>query len=79
MIGGTSLSGGRGSVVGTLVGVLIFGVLSNILVLQEIPTNWQLVFKGGIIVVAVLVQTGRLQEEFTNLRRKFSKSKEKQS
>lgn len=71
VIGGTSLSGGRGSVVGTLVGVLIFGVLSNILVLQEIPTNWQLVFKGGIIVVAVLVQTGRFQEGFINLRQKL--------
>jgi len=70
VIGGTSLMGGRGSVVGTLVGVLIFGVLSNILVLQEVPSNWQLVFKGGIIVVAVLLQEGRFQEWFGALRRR---------
>ena len=68
VIGGTSLMGGRGSVVGTLVGVLIFGILSNILVLQEVPSNWQLVFKGGIIVVAVLLQEGRFQEWFSFLR-----------
>jgi len=69
VIGGTSLMGGRGSVVGTLVGVLIFGVLSNIMVLQEIPTNWQLVFKGGIIVLAVLLQEGRFNDAAGTLKR----------
>lgn len=77
VIGGTSLMGGRGSVIGTLVGVLIFGLLSNILVLQEVPTNWQLVFKGGIIVIAVLLQEGRFQEGFSglgqNIRKLFGK------
>lgn len=72
VIGGTSLMGGRGSVIGTLVGVLIFGILSNILVLQEIPTNWQLVFKGGIIILAVLLQEGRFRAEFNTLRRNIA-------
>ena len=62
VIGGTSLMGGRGSVTGTLVGVLIFGLLSNILVLQEVHPYWQYIIKGVIIVFAVLLQEGRLQE-----------------
>ena len=46
VIGGTSLMGGRGSMIGTLVGVLIFGFLSNILQLNNIDSNTQLVLKG---------------------------------
>jgi len=47
VIGGTSLMGGRGSMAGTLVGVLIFGFLGNILQLNNIDSNTQLVLKGG--------------------------------
>jgi simple sugar transport system permease protein len=60
VIGGTSLMGGRGSLVGTLVGVLIFGLLSDILQLQNIDSNVQLVMKGLIIVCTVLVQEQNL-------------------
>jgi simple sugar transport system permease protein len=60
VIGGTSLMGGRGSLVGTLVGVLIFGLLSNILQLHNINSNLQLVLKGLIIVCTVLVQERNL-------------------
>ncbi|MEP7454973.1 ABC transporter permease [Phyllobacterium sp. SB3] len=59
VIGGTSLMGGRGSMIGTLVGVLIFGFLSNILQLNNIDSNTQLVLKGAIIIVAVLLQERR--------------------
>ena len=59
VIGGTSLMGGRGSMIGTLVGVLIFGFLSNILQLNNIDSNTQLVLKGIIIIVAVLLQERR--------------------
>jgi simple sugar transport system permease protein len=59
VIGGTSLMGGRGGVVGTLVGVLIFGYLSNILVLKGIPSEVQDILKGTIIVAAVLIQERR--------------------
>lgn len=59
VIGGTSLMGGRGSMIGTLVGVLIFGFLSNILQLNNIDSNTQLVLKGVIIIVAVLLQERR--------------------
>lgn len=58
VIGGTSLVGGRGSIAGTLVGVLIFGFLGNILQLRNIDSNTQLVLKGAIILGAVLLQEG---------------------
>jgi simple sugar transport system permease protein len=62
VIGGTSLMGGRGAVLGTFVGVLIFGFLSNILQLNNIDSNTQLILKGVIIVAAVLLQEGRVEE-----------------
>jgi simple sugar transport system permease protein len=55
-IGGTSLAGGKGGLAGTFVGVLIFGLLSNILQLNNITSNLQLLLKGIIIVLAVLLQ-----------------------
>jgi ribose/xylose/arabinose/galactoside ABC-type transport system permease subunit len=59
VIGGTSLMGGKGSMAGTLVGVLIFGFLGNILQLNNIDSNTQLVLKGAIILGAVLLQEGQ--------------------
>jgi ribose transport system permease protein len=53
VLGGTSLMGGRGRILGTLVGALIIGVLSNGLVLMNVPFFYQLVVKGVVIVVAV--------------------------
>ncbi len=56
VIGGTSLAGGVGTVVGTLAGTLIIGIINNILGLNNIDANLQLIFKGIIIVGAVLLQ-----------------------
>ncbi|MCG5072130.1 ABC transporter permease [Paraburkholderia tagetis] len=56
VIGGTSLMGGVGRISGTVVGVLIFGFLGNILLLNDIDSNTQLVLKGLIIVIAVFLQ-----------------------
>jgi ribose transport system permease protein len=53
VIGGTSLSGGRGSIFGTVLGCLIIGVLNNGLVLLEVSPFWQQVIKGLVILVAV--------------------------
>jgi ribose transport system permease protein len=55
VIGGTSLSGGRGSVWGTVLGCLIIGVLNNGLVLLEVSPFWQQVIKGGVILAAVAI------------------------
>ena len=68
VIGGTSLMGGRGTLAGTFVGVLVFGMLTNILELHDITTNYQLVLKGLIIIVTVLLQERDLAEVFAPVR-----------
>lgn len=57
ILGGASLSGGRGKISGTVIGVIIIGLLANGLTLMNISTYWQQVVKGVIIVVAVLIDT----------------------
>ena len=56
VIGGTSLMGGRGSVVGTVAGALLVGVLRNILALNNIDSNIQLLIIGLVIVLAAGLQ-----------------------
>lgn len=56
VIGGASLSGGRGTVVGTFVGVLILAFLDNVLGLNSISDNAQLIIKGLIVIAAVVIQ-----------------------
>lgn len=58
VIGGTSLSGGKGQVWSTVVGVLILGVINNILVLGDVSSYWQGLVKGVIILLSVLIQRG---------------------
>lgn len=55
VIGGTSLSGGKGSVWGTVMGAIIIGVLNNGLVLLNVSPFWQQVVKGGVILIAVII------------------------
>ncbi|KAA5547252.1 ribose ABC transporter permease [Roseiconus nitratireducens] len=59
VIGGTSLSGGRGSVLGTVIGCLIIGVLNSGLVLLDVSPFWQQVVKGSVILVAVAIDRMR--------------------
>jgi ribose transport system permease protein len=59
VIGGTAMTGGRGSVLGTVVGVLLLGAISNMLIMQNVDPNIQGVVKGCIIIGAVLIQRGR--------------------
>ena len=56
VIGGTLLTGGRGTIVGTVFGVLIFTTLSNVFVQNDLSSSAQSVAKGAIIVAAVLLQ-----------------------
>ncbi|TWT35250.1 Ribose transport system permease protein RbsC [Posidoniimonas corsicana] len=55
VIGGTSLSGGRGTIIGTVIGCLIIGVLNSGLVLLGVSPFWQQVVKGGVILLAVAI------------------------
>ena len=68
VIGGTSLAGGKGSIVGTVVGALIISVLNNGLQIISIPQEWQNVILGCVILVAVYAdiirkRTGKAQDE----------------
>ncbi len=55
VIGGTSLSGGVGTIAGTLVGGLIVGILQNILNLTNVSPYWQQILKGVVIMIAVIM------------------------
>jgi ribose transport system permease protein len=59
VIGGTALSGGRGSISGTIIGTLIMGIMTNILRLNNVDANIEMVLKSVIIIIAVKIQTGR--------------------
>jgi ribose transport system permease protein len=63
VIGGTSLSGGRGSVLGTVLGAIIIGVLNNGLVLLNVSPFWQQVVKGLVILVAVIIDKANSKGE----------------
>ncbi|MPV50889.1 MULTISPECIES: ABC transporter permease [unclassified Pseudactinotalea] len=61
VIGGTLLMGGRGTIFGTVLGVLIFSTLTNVFIQNNLSTSAQSLVKGAIIVIAVL-----LQQRFAN-------------
>jgi ribose transport system permease protein len=56
IIGGTLLTGGRGTIIGSILGLLIFTVITNLFILNGLNTSDQLIAKGLIIVIAVLLQ-----------------------
>jgi len=60
VVGGTPLSGGRSSVLGTVIGALIMAVISATIVMHFIPAPWALVVKAAIIIFAVYLQRPRL-------------------
>ena len=59
VIGGTSLAGGVGTVVGSMIGALPLSILDNILGLRNIQSEYQAILKGVIIVLAVVIQRQR--------------------
>lgn len=56
ILGGCALAGGKGTIVGAMLGVLILGVLNNGMILTSVPTFYQLLAKGALLVVAVIIQ-----------------------
>ena len=56
VIGGTSLSGGKATIVGTFLGVMVFAIIFNLLTQLNLATEWQQIVKGVIILAAVLIQ-----------------------
>lgn len=63
VIGGTSLSGGKGSIMGTVLGAIIIGVLNNGLVLLNVSPFWQQVVKGLVILLAVIIDKANSKNE----------------
>jgi ribose transport system permease protein len=63
VIGGTSLSGGKGTILGTVQGALIIGILNNGLVLLNVSPFWQQVVKGFVILLAVVIEKFNSKEE----------------
>ena len=53
VLGGASLAGGRGSIFGTVLGLLIVGILNNGLILMDVPTFWQRIAQGLMLILAV--------------------------
>ena len=56
VVGGTSMAGGKGSVIGTLCGVMIIGVINNMMILMGVPPFLVSAVKGAIVILAVLLQ-----------------------
>jgi ribose transport system permease protein/L-arabinose transport system permease protein len=63
VLGGCALQGGRGTIVGALLGVLIIGVLNNGMILTSVPTFYQLLAKGALLILAVIVAERRLAQD----------------
>ncbi|MFD3540243.1 ABC transporter permease [Streptomyces sp. NPDC058662] len=63
IIGGTLLSGGRGTIIGSVLGVLIFTTITNIFALNNLESAVQQIAKGAIIVAAVLIQRRTLRDD----------------
>lgn len=63
VLGGTSLMGGRGSIGGTIIGAFVIGVLADGLILLGVSEFWQIVIKGLVIVVAVILD--QMQQQYT--------------
>ncbi|MBL6675536.1 MAG: ABC transporter permease, partial [Alphaproteobacteria bacterium] len=62
LLGGTSFKGGSGTVIGTILGILILKVIDNGIILMRIPQEFQLVVPGVILILAVYFDTLRKEK-----------------
>ena len=63
VIGGTSLNGGRGSILGTMIGALIMGVLQNGLNLLAVQSYYQQMAIGAVLILAVFIDQWQVRKE----------------
>lgn len=59
VVGGTRMSGGKGRIWGTVIGVLLLGVITNLLGMADVSVYWQGLVKAGVILLAVLLQRSK--------------------
>jgi ribose transport system permease protein len=70
VLGGTSLTGGRGRIFGVVIGALFLQVISNAMILMSINTYWQWVVKGVILIVVVLIDSNTNRDVVTTVAKK---------
>ena len=75
VLGGTSLTGGRGRVFGVVIGALFLQVISNAMILMSINTYWQWVVKGAILIVVVLIDSNTKRDVVTTVSKKAEPAK----
>jgi ribose transport system permease protein len=63
VIGGVSLSGGEGSILGTIIGAFIISTLANGLRIRGVPQEWQMVVTGGVVILAVFLDVLRRRQK----------------
>ncbi|HBR02023.1 MAG TPA: ribose ABC transporter permease [Ruminiclostridium sp.] len=66
VIGGTSMSGGEGSIIGTVIGAFIISILTNGLRVMAVPTEWQSIVIGSVLALAVYIDQSRRQKKGLN-------------
>ena len=66
ILGGTSLTGGEGTLVGTLLGAIILGLLTNILTLKNVNYFYQLVVQGIVLMAAVIIDVLLVKRTISN-------------
>ena len=70
VVGGTAMSGGRGSLIGAFLGMLIIGVMNNVLNMLGVPTSWQTFAVGAILLLGILMTAIRRKAEAKAVRGK---------
>ena len=72
LIGGTSFKGGKGSIWGTVIGVLFLGVVQNVMTLADISSFWRQAVNGVLLIAAVGVGVARSSGGFARMQRVLS-------
>jgi ribose transport system permease protein len=75
VIGGTSLRGGEGKIIGTVIGALVISTLTNGLRVLSVPQEWQTVVTGAIVILAVYLDIVRRRREAVSSARQTSGEK----
>lgn len=66
VLGGTSLAGGRGTILGTIIGAFVIGVLNNGMIIEGVSSFWQMVITGIVIILAVIIDQAQEQLQKRN-------------
>ena len=71
VLGGTSMTGGVGTIGGTVIGCLVIGFMNNGMNLMGIDSSWQYVVKGIVVLLAVFIDYVKKENKFSAVKAKF--------